>query len=169
MVFIDPIGWYGKYPPPGVWSLYTYWPEMKISADGHYWGNCLSPARQVPVKRGKWICVELMVQLNTTPEAADGVLALWIDGKRVAHFIKGVRRGPWSGMGFDVVESGGEPFEGLRLRTSKALQINHLWLEHYIDPGAQRQNKVANPNRVNRVWFDDIVVAKSYIGPIRPR
>jgi hypothetical protein len=142
---------------------------MKISADGHYWGNCLAPARPVPVMRDRWLCLELMIQLNSTPEASDGELALWIDGKPAMHFAKGMRRGPWSGMGFDLVESGGEPFEGLRLRTSKELQINHLWLEHYIDPGAQQQNRLANPNRVNRVWFDHIVVANSYIGPLQAR
>jgi hypothetical protein len=188
-VFIDPVGWYGRYPPPGVWGLYTYWPEMKVSADGKYWGNVLSPAQPVPVPRGQWLCVELMVKLNSAPEKADGELALWIDGKLVMHFAQGMLRGPWSGMGFSLVEAGGssreilrqggdgalsnavvsrgEPFEGLRLRTSTALQLNHLWLEHYIDEGPQRQNKLANPNRVNRVWFDDVVVSTAYIGPIR--
>ena len=29
------------------------------------------------------------------------------------------------------------------------------------------KRKVANPNPVNRVWFDDIVIATEYIGPIR--
>jgi len=166
-VFIDPIGHYGRYPPPGVWGLYTYWSEMKISADGRYWGNVLSPARPVPVQRAEWICVELMIKLNSAPDERDGELALWIDGKPAMRFAKGMRRGRWSGMGFQLVESGGEPFEGLRLRTSMNLKINHLWLEHYVDEGAQRQNKVTSPNRVNRVWFDDIVVATEYIGPIR--
>ena len=45
--------------------------------------------------------------------------------------------------------------------------INHLWLEHYVDEGAQRHNKVTSPNRVNRVWFDDIVVATEYLGPVK--
>ncbi len=165
-VFIDPQGHYGRYPPMGIWGLYTYWSEMKVSADGHYWGNVLSPARAVPVPRGKWICVELMIQLNSAPDQRDGELKLWIDGKLVMDLAKGMRRGPWSGMGFKLVESGGVPFEGLRLRTSMDLKINHVWLEHYVDAGAQAQNKVRNPNRSNRVWFDDIVVAKSYIGPI---
>lgn len=169
LVFIDPIGWYGRYTPPGVWGLYTYWPEMKASADGKYWGNVLSPARPAPIPRGRWVCVELMVQLNSAPEKADGELALWIDGQRAMHFAKGMRRGPWSGMGFDLVESGGEPFEGLRLRTSMDLKINHLWLEHYIDEGAQRQNRLEQPTRVNRVWFDDIVVSREYVGPIEKR
>jgi hypothetical protein len=164
-VFIDPLGHHGRYPPPGVWGLYTYWNEMKVSADGHYWGNVLSPAQAVPVAQGEWTCVELMIKLNSAPDERDGELALWVDGKPAMHFAKGMRRGPWSGMGFKLVESGGEPFEGLRLRTSMDLKINHLWLEHYVDEGAQRHNKVRNPNRVNRVWFDDIVVATEYIGP----
>ena len=42
-IFIDPVGFYGRYPPPGVWTLYSYWSEMKISADGKYWGNVLAP------------------------------------------------------------------------------------------------------------------------------
>ncbi len=168
-VFIDPVGWYGRYPPPGVWNLYTYWHQMKVSADGRYWGNCLQPAKPVPVPRGQWQCVELMVKLNSAPDKADGELALWIDGRSVLYVVKGIQRGPWSGMGFQVVESGGEPFEGLDLRTSTKLTINHVWLEHYVDEGAQRSNRVENPNRVNRVWFDDIVVATEYIGPIQDR
>jgi hypothetical protein len=165
LVFIDPIGRYGKHEPPGAWGLYTYWPEMKVSADGGYWGNVISPFKPALVPRGQWLCVELMVRLNA-PEERDGELALWIDGKPVLHAHAGVRRSDWSGMGFDLVESGGTEFEGLRLRTSEKLKLNHLWLEHYVDEGAQKANKVAVPNRVNRVWFDDVVVAKSYIGPL---
>ena len=81
-------------------------------------------------------------------------------------FAKGMRRGPWSGMGFQLVESGGVPLEGLKLRTSMDLKTNHLWLEHFVNEGAQRMNKMRSPNRVNRVWFDDIVVATEYIGPL---
>jgi len=111
-----------------------------------------------------------MVKLNSAPDERDGELALWIDGKPAMYFAKGVRRGPWSGMGFTLVESGGVPFEGLRLRTDNALKINHLWLEHYVDEGPQRMNKLSNPTRVNRVWFDDIVVSTEYVGPAtRPK
>src|SRR5262245_23335149 len=71
LVMIDAIGWYGRYPPPGVWGLYTYWPDMKISADGHYWGNVMSAAKPEPIARGKWTCVELMIQLNSSPDKHD--------------------------------------------------------------------------------------------------
>ncbi len=167
LVFIDPVGVYGKYPPPGVWQLYTYWSEMKISADRHYWGNCLAPAEPQQIPRGKWQCVELMVQMNSAPDRRDGELALWVDGKLAMHVRQGIRRGPWSGMGFDVLKDGGEPFEGLLLRNDERLKINHLWLEHYVDAGAQRQNRVQSPNPVNRVWFDDVVVSTRYVGPIQ--
>ena len=167
-IFVDAVGWYGKFPPPGVWNLYSYWHEMKVSADGKYWGNCLQPAKPVQVPRGQWQCVEVMVKLNSAPDKADGELAMWVDGTPVLHVVKGIQHGPWSGMGFQVVDSGGETFPGLNLRTSMDLTINHLWLEHYIDEGTQQPNKLANPTRVNRVWFDDVVVAKEYIGPIQP-
>ncbi len=167
-IFIDPVGWYGKYAPPGVWNLYSYWCEMKKSGDGKYWGNCLQPARPEVIRRNEWICLELMIKLND-PARRDGQLALWVDGKPYINVRKGSPRASWSGMGFKLLESGGTPFEGLRLRTSPKLKINNLWLEHYVDMGAQKQNKVAEPQMVNTVWFDDIVVAKKYIGPIKKK
>ena len=65
-----------------------------------------------------------------------------------------------------MLTTGGEPLDGPHLRTSDELKINHLWLEHYVDEGFQRMNRVSNPNRVNRVWSDDIVAATGYIGPV---
>jgi hypothetical protein len=167
-VGIEPFGDYGRYPPPGIWNFYAYWPEMKISGDGKYWGNSLRPAQPARVPRGRWQCVEMMLRLNSAPEEADGELALWLDGRRVAHFAKGVRRGPWSGMGFTLAKiSRGEPFEGFRWRTSRDLPINFVWLLHYVTENAARQNHVARPNPVCRVWFDQIVVATEYVGPIQ--
>jgi len=106
---------------------------------------------------------------RTSRAKSDAELALWLDAKLVMHVVKGIPHGPWSGMGFDVLTTGGETFEGLRLRADNTLKINHLWLEHYVDEGAQRQNRLGKPNRVNRVWFDDIVVATRYVGPIAAR
>ncbi|HVR76072.1 MAG TPA: hypothetical protein VMT52_17200, partial [Planctomycetota bacterium] len=73
---------------------------------------------------------------------------------------KGKPRGPWTGMGFTLAEEGGEPFEGLRWRTQTDLKLNFFWLLHYVTERAARKNPV------NRVWFDHIVVAESYVGPI---
>lgn len=164
---IEPAGEYGEYPPPGIWNFYAYWSEMKISADGHYWGQGLRPMTDAIVPRNTWQCVEVMMKMNSTPDAHDGELALWVDGKLQGHFAKGVRRGPWTGMGFKLVSEGGEPFEGFRWRTSSDLKINFLWLLHYVTEGPYQRNKVANPDPINRVWFDDVVAATEYIGPIK--
>ena len=45
-------------------------------------------------------------------------------------------------------------YTGIRWRTTDKLKINCLWVLLYIHKNKQ----------VNRVWFDDIVVAKDYIG-----
>jgi hypothetical protein len=131
---------------------------MKRSADGHYWGNNLTPAQPAPVASDRWQCVEVLLKSNSAPDQSDGELALWLDGKLQMHIKPGVRHGPWSGMGFTLVEQGGEPFEGFRWRTSNDLKVNFFWLLY----------NVATPNPaspVARVWYDDIVVSMSYVGP----
>jgi hypothetical protein len=166
-VGIEPWGDYGRYAAPGVWGFYAYWPEMKISADGKYWGNGIHDAVPPQVPRNRWQCVEVMLKLNSAPEKADGALALWLDGKRVMQVARGTSRGPWSGMGFPVLTRSGEPFEGFRWRASNDLKLNFFWLLHYVTANAARQNRVAKPNRTNRVWFDQIVVSTAYVGPIQ--
>ena len=167
-VGIEPHGNYGRYPAPGAWTFYTYWQDMKVSADGKYWGNGLSPATPQPAPRDRWQCVEMMMQCNSAPDRADGDLALWLDGRLVARFRPGAPRGEWTGMGFRLLQEGGTPFEGLRWRSSDELKINFFWLLHYVTENAARQNHVEQPNPVNRVWFDDIVVSTAYVGPIKP-
>jgi hypothetical protein len=137
---IEPWGFWGKYPAPGAWNLYSYWCEMKGSRDGKYWGNSFAPDPPVQVVRDKWICMELMIKCNSAPDKADGEQALWIDGKEVGHW------------------------KGIRWRTDPKLKIDGLWVLDYITETADNQNGVKNPD-VNRVWFDDIVVSKSYVGP----
>jgi hypothetical protein len=140
---------------------------MRISADRRYWGNALGPAQPLQVPRDRWQCVEVMLKLNSVPEKADGELALWLDGKPAMRITQGSRRGPWTGLGFRLLDQDGEPFEGFRWRTSPDLKINFFWLLHYVTENAARQNHVANPHRINRVWFDDIVLSTAYVGPIR--
>ena len=167
-VGIEPTGQNGRYPAPGVWNLYCYWNEMKISADEKYWGNGLTGPKPAIIPRDRWQCVEVMLKLNSAPDKRDGELAFWIDGKLQGWFRQGAPRSPWSGMGFQLLAQGGEPFEGFRWRTSNDLRINFVWLMHYVTENAARQNNVAHPNPINRVWFDDVVVATKYVGPIKP-
>ncbi len=139
---------------------------MKGSADGKFWGNGLKPVQPAIVPRDRWQCVEVMLKLNSAPGEADGELALWLDGRLTGHFLKGALRNNWTGMGLSLVDQGGEPFEGFRWRTNTDLKINFFWLLHYVTENAARQNNLKNPNPINRVWFDNIVAATEYIGPI---
>jgi len=166
-VGIEPTGDHGRFEPPGIWNFYVYWHEMKRSADGRYWGNSLKPIKPAIVPRDRWQCVEIMIKLNSTPTEPDGELALWLDGAPVAHFSRGARRGPWTGMGF-ALDDASEPFEGFRWRTSPDLKLNFFWLLHYVTVNAARQNRVETPEPTNTVLFDHIVVATDYIGPIAP-
>lgn len=75
-----------------------------------------------------------------TPSRPDGELALWIDGVKLADH------------------------KGINWRSSGKLGLNALWLMLYVTPHS------AKTNPVNRVWFDDVVVATQPIGPpVAPR
>jgi hypothetical protein len=161
------------------WDYYTYWCEMRGSPPrGQTWGNSFIRAPGLKVRKGRWQCIELMVQVNRVGES-NGELALWIDGELVSHLGKGFPKGKWvfdkftpaaDGEGvrwnqakgdreYFTTAPGGDPFEGFRFRTNPKLNINFLWLYLYLTEGT--------PGKVNRVWFDDVVVATEYIGPLR--
>jgi hypothetical protein len=104
---IEPWGNWGKWSPPGQWNFYSYWHSMQPSPDGKYWGNGFRPESQPNIERGKWVCVEFMIQHNT-PGENDGQQAFWIDGQL---------RGHWSGINW---------------RTTPTLFANALTMESYI-------------------------------------
>ena len=146
---LEPKGdWNSKVPPPGQWNLYSYWQEMRIDPKmNKYWGNSFTPNPPVLIPRDKWICAEFMMKANSAPDKADGEQAFWIDGKLAGRFT------------------------GIRWRSTNDLKINKLWLEHYIGigGGAPFEAKAYYPNgKFNRVWFDDVVVATQYVGPLAP-
>ena len=140
---IEPTGRGGRVKPPGVWHFYTYWPDMKGSR-GRYWGNDFSPKTPIPIPRDKWICVEFMVQTNSAPDKHDGEQAFWIDGKLAGRF------------------------KGFRWRHMNDLKINAFWLLYYVTPRALSRQRASARGR-SRVWFDDVVVATDYIGPMKTK
>jgi hypothetical protein len=143
---------WGKNPSPGEVNLYTYFLDMDPDPKmpGKYWGNgffppgpgkgqAAGPARVIP-PLDRWHCWEFMVQANTAPDKADGKQAMWVDGKLVGEFT------------------------GIRWRSDLDLKVNCLWLQHYgYDEGDPTKQywKVGQS-----VWFDDVVVAREYIGPM---
>jgi predicted amidohydrolase len=162
-----------------VWDYYTYWHEMRGSPPrGQTWGNSFVRDPMVKVERGRWNCVELMVKLNNVGDS-NGEMAFWLDGKPISHLGKGFPKGKWTydkftpGEGGEAVRwnhtksgperfsvtDGGAPFEGFRWRTSEDLKLNYVWLYLYITQSPA--------GHVSRVWFDDVVIATEYIGPIK--
>lgn len=130
---IEPWGNWGEFTPPGKWNFYSYWHEMKPSPDKKYWGNSFLPESQANIERGRWHCVEFMLQHNT-PSHPDGEQAFWINGELQGH---------WKGYNW---------------RTDAKLQANAFTLESYVTNRWTKQ-------RVNIVYFDNVVIAKEYIGP----
>jgi hypothetical protein len=142
---------WGRNPRPGEVNLYSYYLDMEPDRKmNKYWGNGFFPpgpgkgqaagaARVVP-KLNEWQCWEFMIQANTAPDKADGKQAMWVDGKLVGEFT------------------------GIRWRNDPDLKINCLWLQHYGydegDPTKQYWKESQS------VWFDDLVVARRYIGPM---
>ncbi|MEZ6132180.1 MAG: hypothetical protein R3C59_26265 [Planctomycetaceae bacterium] len=160
------------------WDYYAYWCEMRGSPPrGQTWGNSFIHDESLHVRRGQWTCIEQMVRMNDVGDT-NGELGLWIDGQQVSHLGKGFPCGKWTfdkfvpladgeGVRWNPVKgdresyqtaAGGDPFEGFRFRTTQKLNANFLWLYLYITRGS--------PGHANRVWFDDVVVATEYIGPL---
>jgi hypothetical protein len=72
------------HEPPGQMCFYSYWPEMKQSGDGKYWGNRFYADPSFFIERDRWYCFEMMVKLNE-PGERDGEQALWVDGQKIIH------------------------------------------------------------------------------------
>lgn len=151
------------------WDFYTYWQGMHAHGDGKYWGTpFLANVERPPVAKDRWICVELMVKTNTPgADTADGEQAFWIDGQLwrldqqvVSHIGPGFPPGRWTGGWWQPDPDSDSKFEGFRWRTTDQLNVNYIWAYLYITK--------ARPGRVSKVWFDNIVVARRYIGPLAP-
>lgn len=157
------------------WDFYTYWMEMRSyeNPDGSgstTWGNAFlrdtaagswAPVGPV-VERGEWICLELMVRVNDSLGERGGEQAFWVngqlvrrDGQIISHLGPGYPNGSWLRDKWSP-EASGSPFEGFRWRSASDLLVNYVWLYVYTE-----EDSYDIP-----VWFDDVVVATSYIGPI---
>jgi hypothetical protein len=178
-------GWMGGYNPPTDWpqgganekptgsdrftigpepanaalqfDLYTYWMNMRASPTGDFWGNTFVQNPAVTARTNRWMCVEVMVKMNNPTSASNGELALWIDGVQIIHLREGSPLGRWAGNIF-TPDPSGSPFEGFRWRSVDQLNLNWIWLLYYTTGDPQ--------GFVGKMWFDHVVLAKRYIGPI---
>lgn len=164
-------------PPKGAngnWKFYNYWHEMHSwqtlegKADGRpnaYYGNNFSVENSPAVVRDEWICIEMMLKLNTVGQH-DGEQAFWINGKQIGHWKKGSPSGTWIRENFATFgeyNTKPKPFEGFNWRTDDALKINNVKLQWYLSSDHSWKQMTATNNTV---YFDNLVVSKKYIGPM---
>jgi len=149
------------------WDFYSYWMEMRGSPDGYFWGNDFINDPALTAERGKWVCIELMMKMNNPVTEHNGEMELWIngqswekDGQLISYLGQGFPNGGWVWDSF-IPNPSGEPFEGFRWRKDDNLKLNFLWLLVYIT--------AAPDGHISEVWFDQVVAAKKYIGPISPK
>ena len=167
------------------WYFYSYWQEMGGSPPrGQTWGNTFEiGVADRPVERNKWICLEIMVKMNDLGDT-NGEHAYWLDGKLsrkgdlvTSYLGKGFpSNGTWvydkfqpgvtaEGIAFDydkgkgVPLAGGKPFPGFAWRNVPELNANAIWLYRYMSKPETGTSKI---------WWDHVVVAKKYIGPLTP-
>ena len=151
-VAMEPWFAWGKNEPPGEINLYTYYPDMEIDRKMNlYWGNAFFPPgpgkgkaagdKKVVPKVGVWQCWEFMVQANSAPDKLDGKQAMWLDGRPAGEFT------------------------GLRFRTDEKCKVHCLWLELFGYDGGDPTRQYWRESQT--AWFDDVVVAREYIGPVR--
>ena len=151
------------------WDFYTYWQGMHVHGDGRYWGTPFLVAADKPeVERGRWICVEMMMKVNDPVSAANGEQAFWIDGKLwrhdgqvVSHIGPGFPQGRWTGGWWRPAAASKRAFEGFQWRSIDRLAVNYVWAYLYITKAPR--------GHVSKVWFDSIVIAREYIGPVEPK
>jgi len=108
------------------------------------WGENYEVRKKIPINVGTWHCVERHMKLNSvnTTKAdgnADGLEELWIDGEL------SIRK------------------EGVRLRRVPQVHITFFSLETYYH-GLPEEFDHANPIKI---YFDNVVIARKYIGPMK--
>ncbi len=172
----DKAFWTGIEPlKDNTWNFYTYWHEMNSwqtaegtpdGRDNPYYGNTFKVPNQKPFKKGEWICVEAMVKANT-PGKHDGEQAFYINGEKIGHWKEGEPYGEWYGDRFrmDGDKEKLKPFEGFNWRTIDAVKINKIILRWYIS--SDHMTKATHD--LNSVYFDNIVIATEYIGPMHDK
>lgn len=83
------------------------------------WGNLYAPDPRPTLPRGEWVCLEMMMQLNT-PGQHDGRMAYWMN-ETLRH-----------------------EETGMLFRNSPDVQLNKIWVQHYIADGdTDRPNQIA--------------------------
>lgn len=138
-------------------GMFNYWTAMHANSAGEYYGNeFVNPNADPKIITTEWNCIEVMLKLNNPVSGSSGEAKLWINGKLIEHYGAGFPSGSWNELTF--TQGAGQAFDGFQWRSSAAVLFNSIWIKNYTFNGTDTQP--------NNIWYDHIVVAKKYIGPI---
>jgi len=84
---IDPNGWTVRlmWKQEGVPQVYVYHQDREARC-----GDGFRPSNDFKFERGQWYRIDLQVQMNSTPESADGRTLLYINGEKLVD-VDGLR------------------------------------------------------------------------------
>jgi len=128
---------------PGYTNAYVYHPEQDDIYGEHWYpdgtvgngsqsfGPFFVARPKIVAARGVWLCIEVLVQMNT-PGTRNGRVAVWQDGAVIADW------------------------QNVRFRDVTSVKIDEIQLEN----GGQ------SSSQINDKWYDNLVIATSYIGPV---
>jgi hypothetical protein len=136
-------------PSPGDLNIYLYHPEQRSDYGDHFFPNGdVSPNTSIKFTYGPgFVSRPNLIQQLDRWYCYEYMLLANTPGQRdgrIAIWLDGV-----------LVAD----FPGLRLRDVATLKIDRFGLSFHIG---------SNPNGQSRKWYDNVVAAKAYIGPIAP-
>jgi hypothetical protein len=132
---------------PGYTEAYVYHPEQRDTYGDHWFPTgMIIPFDQVPGNFGSnFVSRPHFLPMTNRWYCYEYMIKANAPGERdgrIAVWIDGALVADW---------------QNLRLRDKASLKINQIQLELHAR---------SNSNRINRKWYDDVVVATSYIGPM---
>ncbi|MBL7698497.1 MAG: hypothetical protein JNK79_10070 [Chitinophagaceae bacterium] len=145
----------------GTMGTYLYWPGMHSWNGGtSCYGNNVATGNKnaMALQWDKWMCIEVMIKMNSPATASNGELRIWQDGKEIGHWGPGFPNGRWTKDVWHINPSA-PPFEGFRWRTTDSMKLNYLWIEYFDDKSPAGES--------HHIKYDNIVIARKYIGPVK--
>jgi len=137
----------GGAPPPGLLNIYCYHPEQRGRFGDHiYPTGKIVPSSETP----HWFGPHFVARPDVTP-----VRGRWHCYEYMVQANAPGRRDGRIACWFDGKLIG--DFPNFRLRDVDSLQIDCFGIGLFINPNTLRENKK---------WFDDVVAAVAYIGPM---
>ncbi len=126
-----------RHPGAGYFHFYSYFPTMKAGWQDKYWGNITNPETPIMIQPDTWYCVEHRCKVNTVKE--DGT-----------HLEDGEQELWVNGIPQVLVT-------GRVWRTSDILLCNACSMGFWMTEA---------PKQDQQMWVDDVVVARTYVGPM---